>query len=63
MQKRRARCGTARRTNIRQALRPFLRLEWYQSSTGISWLDAKAALIRDAVRYYLALPSIRHPTA
>ncbi|MFO0927930.1 MAG: transposase [Gemmataceae bacterium] len=58
-----ARSGTAQRNHIGLALRAFLRLEWYLFSTGISWLDAKAAIIRDAVRSYLAHPSIRLPTA
>ena len=33
-------------------------LEQYLFSTGISWLEAKTAIIRDAVRTYLAHPWI-----
>lgn len=58
-----ARSATAQRNHIGLALRAFLRLEWHLFSTGLSWLEAKAAIIRDAVRGYLAHPSIRLPTA
>lgn len=58
-----ARSATAQRNHIGLALRAFLRLEWHLFSTGISWLEAKASIIRDAVRSYLAHPSIRLPTA
>lgn len=58
-----ARSATAQRNHIGLALRAFLRLEWHLFSTGLSWLEAKAAIIRDAVRCYLAHPSIRLPTA
>lgn len=58
-----ARGATAQRNHIGLALRASLRLEWHLLSTGISWLDAKTAIIRDAVRSYLAHPSIRLPTA
>jgi len=58
-----ARSATAQRNHIGLALRAFLRLEWHLFSTGISWLEAKTAIIRAAVRSYLAHPSIRLPTA
>src|SRR5262245_3880729 len=58
-----ARSAVAQRNHIGLALRAFLRLEWHLFSTGISWAAAKAAIIRDAVRSYLAHPSIRLPTA
>ena len=58
-----ARSGRAQRNHIGLALRAFLRLEWHLFTTGISWAAAKAAIIRDAVRSYLAHPSIRLPTA
>ena len=58
-----ARSATAQRNHIGLALRAFLRLEWHLFSTGVSWMEAKAAIIRDAVRAYLAHPSIRLPTA
>jgi DDE superfamily endonuclease len=58
-----ARSARAQRNHVGLALRAFLRLEWHLFSTGISWVEAKAAIIRDAVRAYLAHPSIRLPTA
>jgi hypothetical protein len=58
-----ARSAKAQRNHIGLALRAFLRLEWHLFSTGIGWVEAKAAIIRDAVRAYLAHPSIRLPTA
>jgi putative transposase len=38
------------------ALRAFLRLEVYRLRTGLSWYEAKAAIVRDAIRHYLAHP-------
>jgi hypothetical protein len=58
-----ARSARAQRNHIGLALRAFLRLEWHLFSTGISWLEAKASITRDAVRAYLAHPTIRLPTA
>ncbi len=58
-----ARSAVAQRNHIGLALRTFLRLEWHLFSAGISWAEAKAAIIRDAVRAYLAHPSILLPTA
>jgi putative transposase len=58
-----ARSAKAQRNHIGLALRAFLRLEYHLFSTGISWASAKAAIVRDAVRSYLAHPSIRLPTA
>jgi hypothetical protein len=36
----------------------FVRLEAYRLQTGISWFDAKAGIIRSAMRMYLAHPTI-----
>lgn len=58
-----SRSARAQRNHIGMALRAFLRLEWHLFSTGFSWVWAKAEIIRDAVRAYLAQPSIRLPTA
>jgi putative transposase len=58
-----ARSAKAQRNHVGLALRAFLRLEHYSFSTGISWVAAKAAIIHDAVRAYLAHPWIRLPTA
>ena len=50
------RAACAQRNHITLALRAFLRLERYCYQTGISWFEAKTAIIRSAVRAYLANP-------
>ena len=59
----RARSGRAQRNHIGLALRAFLRLECYGFLHGVSWVEAKTAIIRDAVRSYLARPWILLATA
>jgi len=58
-----ARSATAQRNHIGLALRAFLRLEYFGFTQGVSWLEAKTAIVRDAVRSYLAHPWIRLATA
>lgn len=43
------------------AIRAFVRLEWHRFTTGVSWFAAKLAIIRDAVRAYLAEPTLSLP--
>jgi putative transposase len=50
------RAARAQRNHIGLALRAFLRLESHGYHRGISWFEAKHAIIRDAVRAYLAKP-------
>ena len=59
----RCQCQTARaqRNHIGLALRAFLRFEAHCFAKGISWVEAKTAIIRDAVRAYLARPQIGFP--
>jgi hypothetical protein len=59
----RCQCRTARaqRNHIGLALRAFLRFEAHCFARGISWLEAKTAIIREAVRTYLARPRIGFP--
>jgi hypothetical protein len=60
------RMAKAQRNHIGLALRAFVRLEWHRFTTGVSWFQAKWGIIRDAVRAFLANPSIRlqlRPTA
>lgn len=56
------RCQTrmtrAQRNHIGWAIRALVRLEWHRFTTGISWFEAKTRIIRDAVRAYLARPSL-----
>jgi hypothetical protein len=48
---------TISQTNhIALAIRAFVRLEVYRLKTGTSWFDAKQAIIRQAIRSYLANP-------
>jgi putative transposase len=46
----------AQRNHIGLALRAFLRLESHRLQTGTLWFEAKTAIIRQAVRAYLAQP-------
>lgn len=59
----RCQCRTARaqRNHIGLALRAFLRFEAHCFHRGISWVEAKMAITRDAVRAYLARPHICFP--
>lgn len=58
------RAARAQRNHINLALRAFLRLECYCFVKGISWFEAQTALIREAVRAYLARPLFSlNPTA
>lgn len=46
------------------SLRAFLRLEAYRLKMGVSWYEAKASIVREAIRSYLANPlHILQPTA
>jgi Transposase DDE domain len=51
-----ARSGRAQRNHIGMAIRAFLRLERHFYATGVSWYEAKARIIRGAVRAYIADP-------
>jgi len=57
----RCRAAEARRNHIGWALRAFPRFEAHCFARGISWIEAKTAIIRDAVRAYLERPRIRFP--
>ncbi len=56
------RAGRAQRNHISCAIRAFVRLEWHRLRTGVSWGRAKEAIIRPAVRRYLAHPWLTLPT-
>jgi putative transposase len=58
-----ARQARAQRNHIGMSIRAFLRLACHCFSLGISWFQAKTDVIREAVRAYLADPSIRLPQA
>ncbi len=50
------RSGRAWRNHIGLCLRAFLRLESHCYHKGLSWFEAKTAIIREAVRVYIANP-------
>jgi hypothetical protein len=59
----RCQCRTARaqRNHIGMALRAFLRFEVHCFARGISWVQAKVEIVREAVRSYLNRPRIVLP--
>lgn len=54
-----ARRAKAQRNHIGLSIRAFLRMECHCYTLGLSWFQAKLDVIRDAVRGYLANPSMR----
>jgi hypothetical protein len=50
------RAARAQRNPLGWCVRAFLRLECYCHRTGLSWCEAKTAIIRPAVQAYLANP-------
>jgi len=59
----RCQCRKARaqRNHIGLALRAFLRFEIHCFARGVSWVEAKTDIIRDAVRAYIARPRFPFP--
>jgi hypothetical protein len=51
-----ARSGRAQRNHIGLAIRAFVRLSWHFYTTGVSWYEAKTAIVREAVRAYRSRP-------
>jgi hypothetical protein len=56
VEKAQVRSASAQMRHISFSLRAFVRLEVHRLKTGVSWYEAKTAIIRDAVRQYLAQP-------
>jgi len=50
------RAARAQRNHINCAIRAFLRLERHRLVTGVGWWEAKATIIREAIRRYLTHP-------
>lgn len=50
------RSSRAQRNHVGLAIRAFLRLELHWFMTGVSWYEAKLAIVREAIRSYLAAP-------
>jgi putative transposase len=55
------RSGRGQRNHLGCALRAFVRLEYHRYTTGVSWFEAKWAVIRGAVREYLRRPLYQLP--
>jgi putative transposase len=51
------RSARAQRNHIGLAIRAFVRLEKNRIAAGMSWVEAKVSITRDAVRAYLAKPT------
>jgi putative transposase len=49
----------AQHNHLLFAVRAFVRVEVHRLRTGVSWYSAKVALIRNAIRTYLAAPTLR----
>jgi putative transposase len=45
--------------HILLSLRAFVRLEANRLATGRSWYEAKLDIVREAIRHYLAMPTIK----
>ncbi|MEO1352888.1 MAG: transposase [Cyanobacteria bacterium J06635_15] len=58
VEKAQVRSSRAQRNHIGFAIRAFLRLEMHWFNSGISWYEAKLSIVRNAVRSYLAAPTI-----
>ena len=56
VEKAQVRSARAQVRHISFSLRAFVRLEVHRLKTVVSWYEAKAAIIRDAIRQYLAQP-------
>lgn len=52
------RLEVSQRNHIGLAIRAFVRLELHRMRTGVSWFDAKASIVRPAIRAYLASPTM-----
>lgn len=52
------RLEVSQRNHIGLAIRAFIRLELHRLRSGLSWFEAKANIIRSAMRLYLADPTI-----
>jgi hypothetical protein len=52
------RLEVSQRNHIGLAIRAFVRLEAHRLQTGVSWFESKTQIIRDAIRVYLAQPTI-----
>jgi putative transposase len=52
------RSGVKQHGHVLLSLRAFVRLEANRLATGVSWYEAKLDIVREAIRHYLARPTI-----
>ena len=57
IEKSHVRSAAAQKRHILLAIRSFIRLEVHRLRTGVSWYKAKASIIQEAIRTYLAHPT------
>ena len=57
------RSAEAQHNHIQMSIRAFLRLELHRVETAISFYESKTAIIRDAIRAYLADPTYMLPSS
>jgi SRSO17 transposase len=64
IEKAQVRSASGQVRHISFSIQAFVRLEVHRLRTGISWYEAKASIIRPAIREYLAPPLyLLYPTA
>ena len=64
IEKAQARSARAQVKNISLSIRAFVRLEVHRLRAGVSWYEAKTAIVRESVRQYLQQPLyLLNPTA
>ncbi len=56
-----ARSTRAQRNHIGMAIRAFARLSWHFYTTGVSWYESKAQIVREAIRTYRLKPLYKMP--
>ena len=57
------RVAQTQQNHIGFTIRAFVRLEVHYQKTGLSWFEAKASIVREAIRQYLTQPDlILNPT-
>ena len=56
-----ARSSRAQRNHLGMAIRAFARLSWHFYSTGVSWYESKAQIVREAIRAYRLKPLYKMP--
>lgn len=56
IEKAQARSARAQVNHISLSIRAFVRLEVHRLRTGVSWYEAKTAIVRESIRKYMQQP-------